>query len=29
MPSNDLFMVLIGVGSFAALWGYVWLCNRA
>jgi hypothetical protein len=28
MPSNDLFLLLLGVGSFGALWGYVWLCAR-
>jgi hypothetical protein len=29
MPSTDVFMLILGAGSFAALWAYVWLCSRA
>jgi hypothetical protein len=29
MPSNDLFMLVVGVGAFVVLWAYVALCNRA
>ena len=29
MPGSDIFMLVVGVGSFAALWLYVALCSRA
>jgi hypothetical protein len=29
MPSSDIFMLVVGIGSFVVLWLYVALCNRA
>jgi hypothetical protein len=29
MPSNDIFMLVVGVGFFALLWAYVALCSKA
>ncbi len=29
MPSSDIFMLVVGVGSFVVLWLYVALCSRA
>jgi|GEM_PF-5581571 hypothetical protein len=29
MPSSDIFMLIVGVGFFAAMWIYVALCSRA